>query len=163
MKGGVRVMKKLSMVFLGVVAITLVATGCGNAETEKTLVCSNTQNEDGLTIEQVISMTFKNDKMNHMKMDVNTKVTDEDVKSNWEMFTQAMDGENQESEKDGISLKVTKDDQNYEYKVTVDVDVEKASKEDLKEQGLEDLADDNSTLEENKTSAEADGFTCRVE
>ncbi len=154
-------MKKFVIVFLGLVAIVLVA-GCGTKETEKKLVCTGTQKEEGMSVEQVISMTFKNDKLNHMMMDVNTKITDDATKENWSLFTQSMDEQNVESDKDGVSLKVTKDDQNYEYKVTLDIDVEKASEEALKEHGFEGLKDDNSTLKDNKKSAEKDGFTCEV-
>ncbi len=154
-------MKKFSMVCLGLAAITLV-TGCGEQDKEKNLVCTMTQNEDSMTVEQKISMTFKNDKMNHMVMDVTTKITDEDVKENWNAFTEVMDSENKTEEKEGISIKVNKDDENYEYKVTFDVDVEKANKTDLETYGLEDLTSDNGTLEENRKSAEADGFTCEV-
>ena len=96
-------------------------------------------------------------------MDVNTKITDDATKENWSLFTQSMDEQNVESDKDGVSLKVTKDDQNYEYKVTLDIDVEKASEEALKEHGFDGLKDDNSTLEDNKKSAEKDGFTCKVQ
>ncbi len=155
-------MKKFVIVFLGLVAIVLVA-GCGTKETEEKLVCTGTQQEEGMSVEQVISMTFKNDKLNHMMMDVNTKITDDATKENWSLFTQSMDEQNVESDKDGVSLKVTKDDQNYEYKVTLDIDVEKASEEALKEHGFDGLKDDNSTLEDNKKSAEKDGFTCKVQ
>ncbi len=156
-------MKKFGMVFLGLIAILLI-TGCGTTkETNQKLVCTSTQTEEGMDVEQVISMTFKNDKLSHMTMDVNTKITDEDVKANWSMFTETMDSQNKETDKDGVSLKVIKDDQNYEYKVTLDIDVKNASKEALKEQGFEDLSDDNSTLEDNKKSAEKDGFTCEIQ
>lgn len=155
-------MKKFGMIFLGLASVVLV-TGCATKETERKLVCTSTQDEEGMNIEQVISMTFKNDKLNHMTMDVNTKITDDEVKENWSMFTESMDEQNKESDKDGVSLKVTKDDQNYEYKVTLDIDVENASEEALETQGFADLKDDNSTLEDNKKSAEKDGFTCVVE
>lgn len=155
-------MKKISVVFLGLISIILV-TGCGAKQTEQKLVCTSVQNEDGMSIEQVISMTFKNDKLNHMKMDVNTKITDEEVKENWAAFTESMDEQNVETDKNGVSLKVTKDEQNYEYKVTLDIDVQNASKEALEAQGFADLKDDDSTLEDNKKSAESDGFTCEVE
>lgn len=155
-------MKKLSILFLGLAAITLVG-GCGSKETEKTLVCSTTQDESGMKMEQVISMAFKNDKMNQMKMDLNIKVTDDEVKENWEAFTKAMDNENQETDKDGVTLKVEKDDKNYEYKVSLNIDVEKAGKDALEKYDLEELNGDNGTLEENKKTAEENGFTCKVE
>lgn len=154
-------MKRFGMVALGLVAIVLLA-GCGTKETNQKLVCTSTQNEEGMSIEQVISMTFKNDKINHMTTEVNTKITDEDVKANWAMFTEAMDNENKETQEEGVSLKVSKDDQNYEYKVTLDMDLEKAKKADLEPYGFADLKGDNSTLEDNKKSAEKDGFICEV-
>lgn len=155
-------MKKFRMLFLGLVAVVLV-TGCGTKETNQKLVCTSTQSEEGMSVEQVISMTFKNDRINHMKMDVNTKITDDTIKENWAVFTESMDEQNVETDKDGVSLKVTKDDQNYEYKVTLDIDVENATKEALEPHGFADLKDDNSTLEDNKKSAEKDGFTCVVD
>lgn len=154
-------MKKFGMLFLGLVAVVLV-TGCGTKEINQKLVCTSTQNEEGMSVEQVISMTFKNDRINHMKMDVNTKITDDTIKENWAAFTESMDEQNVETDKDGVSLKVTKDDQNYEYKVTLDIDIQNASNEALEAQGFADLKDDNSTLEDNKKSAEKDGFTCEV-
>lgn len=153
-------MKNKGKVFLLIAAFILL-TGCGNKE-EK-LICSNSETSNGLSIKQTISMTFKNDKINHMKMDVNSKITDETLKTNWDAFKESMDSQNLEKEKDGVSLKVTKDDKNYEYIVTLDVDITKAKQEDLKEYNLEDLTDDKSTLEDNKKVAEKDGFTCKVE
>lgn len=154
-------MKKFGMLFFGLVAVVLV-TGCGTKETNQKLVCTSTQSEEGMSVEQVISMTFKNDRINHMKMDVNTKITDDTIKENWAAFTESMDEQNVETDKDGVSLKVTKDDQNYEYKVTLDIDIQNASNEALEAQGFADLKDDNSTLEDNKKLAEKDGFTCEV-
>ena len=155
-------MKKISIVFLGLLTVLLI-TGCGVGESkEQKLVCTSTQSEDGIDASQVISMTYKNDKLNHMTMEVNTKITDSKVQENWDEFKKSMDEQNQEFDKDGVSLKVATDDQNYEYKVTLDIDVENASEEILKEQGFEDLKDDNSTLESSKEDAEKDGFTCEV-
>lgn len=154
-------MKKFIMVFLGLAAVILV-TGCGVQETNQKLVCTSTQSEEGMSVEQVITTNFKNDKINHMKMEVNTKITDDAVKENWSAFTEAMDSENEETEKDGVSLKIVKDDQNYEYKVILEIDLEKAKKADLEPYGFADLLDDNSTLEDNKKSAEKDGFTCEI-
>lgn len=156
-------MKKRGMVLFIALAAVILITGCGTKNTEQKLICTNTQAESGVSVEQVISMTFKNDKINHMTMDVNSTITDENVKQNWSAFVQAMDSQNKESEKEGISLKVTKDDKKYKYKVSLDVDLEKAKKEDLKEYDLTDLSDDNSSLEDNKKIAEDDGFTCKVQ
>ena len=155
-------MKKISVVFLGLLTVLLI-TGCGTEQSkEQKLVCTSTQSEDGIDASQVISMTYKNDKLNHMTMEVKTRITDSKVQENWDEFKKSMDEQNQEFNKDGVSLKVATDDQNYEYKVTLNIDVENASEEILKEQGFEDLKDDNSTLESSKEDAEKDGFTCEV-
>lgn len=152
-------MKKISVIFLSLIAIVLV-TGC--EDKEQMLVCTTTHNEDGLVIEEVISMTFKNDKLKHMTMEVNTKIDDIDTQNNWEMFKQEMDKNNEEFSKDGVSLKVEKNDKNFEYNVSLDIDVENASEEVLKEQGFEGLKDDNSTLQDNKERAEKDGAICEI-
>ena len=126
------------------------------------MICKNTETDDGMSIEQVISMTYKNDKLQRMTMEANTKITDSDVKENWDEFKKSMDEQNKEFNKDGVSLKVEKNDQDYEYKTILDVDVENASDEVLEEQGLEDLKNDNSTLKSSKEAAEKDGDTCEV-
>ena len=155
-------MKKISMILLSLLAIILVA-GCNNNEdVERKLICTTIENEDGMSVEQVISMTYKNDKLNHMTMEVNTTITDSTVQENWELFKSTMDKNNEEFNKDGVSLKVEKNDQNYEYNTILDIDVLNASEEILKEQGFEGLKDDNSSLESNKELAEKDGATCEI-
>ena len=113
-------MKKSSMVFLSLLAIVSI-TGCGkDEEKEQTLVCTTNENEEGMVIEQVISMTYKNDKLKHMTMEVNTKITDSTVQENWEAFKESISEDNQEFDKDGVSFKVETNDQNYEYNTALD-------------------------------------------
>ena len=157
-------MKKFSMLCLSLLVIVL-TTGCGTTEDEvkeQKLVCTTTESEDGMSIEQVISMTYKNDKLKRMTMEVNTTITDSTVKENWEQFKKSMDENNEEFDKDGVSLKINVDDQNYEYNTILDIDVENASEEVLKEQGFEDIKDDKSTIEESKEAAEQDGARCEI-
>ena len=150
------------IVFLCLV-VMLFITGCGEVqEKEQKLVCTTVENEDGMDIEQVISMTYKNDKLKFMKMEVNTTVTDPTVRLAWEEYKKYMAENNEEFSKDGISLKVEIDDQNYKYNTILDIDVDKASEEDLKEQGFEDLKEDQSTIEDSKKLAEEDGATCEI-
>ena len=73
-----------------------------------------------------------------------------------------MDENNKEFSKDGVSLKIKVNDQNYEYSTILDVDVENASEEALKEQGLDDLKNDTSTLKDSKEAAEKDGAICEI-
>ena len=157
--------KKISMIFLSLLVIVLI-TGCGVAKEKEvkkqTLVCTTTESDDDMDIEQVISMTYKNDKLKQMKMEVNTTLNNPDIRENWEEFKKSMDKNNEEFEKDGIISKVVINDQNYEYNTILDIDFDKASEEDLKEQGFDGLKDEEDTLEESKKSAEKDGATCVI-
>ena len=61
-------MKKISVIFLSILTFVLI-TGCNSPkDVEQKLVCTTNQNEEGIISEQVISMTYKNDKLNHMTM-----------------------------------------------------------------------------------------------
>ena len=152
-------MKKFCMTFLVLVFMFLV-TGCDGEEQK--LVCTSVENEDGMSIEQVISMTYTDDKLTHMTMEVNTKVTDSTVQENWEGFKQMMDEDNEEFDQDGVRLTTEVNDQSYEYKTILDIDVLNASEEALNEYGFSDLKEDESTLESSKEEAEKDGATCEV-
>ena len=144
-------MKKVNIIFLSLLVLILI-TGCGTTEDkEEKLVCTTTEKEDGMSVEEVISMTYKNDKLKRMTMEVNTTITDTDIKENWQEF-----------KKHGVSLKVEVNDQNYEYNTILDIDIENASEEILKEQGFEGLKNDKSTLKDSKKSAEEDGATCEI-
>ncbi len=154
-------MKKIRIVFLCLLFIVLI-TGCGAKEKEQKLVCTTTEKDDGVNIEETISMTYKNDKLKHMTMEVSTTITDSSVKKAWEEFKKNMDENNKEFSKDGVSLKIKVNDQNYEYSTILDVDVENASEEALKEQGLDDLKNDTSTLKDSKEAAEKDGAVCEI-
>ncbi len=155
-------MKKFGMLLLSLLTVFFLA-GCGSTqEKEQKLVCTMNQNEDGMNVKQVISMNFKNDKLNHMTMEITTRITDSDVQKNWEQFKKIMDEDNQEFDKDGIRFTVSVNDQNYEYTTSLDIDVENTTEEALKKQGFEGLKDDRSTLEENKKEAEQDGAICEI-
>ena len=151
-------MKKIRMLFLSLLMIVM-ATGCGK---EQKLVCTTTETEEGMSIEEVISMTYKDDKLKHMKMEVNTKITDPTMTENWEKYKEFMNEDNKEFNKDGISFKIDINDESYEYNTSLDIDIEKASEEALKEQGFDDLKADKSTLQASKAAAEEDGATCEI-
>ena len=73
-----------------------------------------------------------------------------------------MDENNEGFEKEGIISKIVVNDQNYEYNTILDIDFDKASEEELKEQGFDGLKDEEGTLEESKEAAEKDGATCII-
>ncbi len=157
------------MLFLSLLIVVFVA-GCGTNEEkdveknvkEQTLVCTSTENNEDIDVEEVMSMTYQDDKLKHMKLEVNATATNSDLKKNWEEFKKKMNENNPEVNDEGINLKVNVDDKNYKYNIVLDVDVEKVSDEALEKQGFKDLKNDDSTLEETKTSLEKDGATCVI-
>lgn len=61
-------MKKICLIVLCLFALTMV-TGCGSSNgKEQKLICTTTEDEDGMSFKEVISMTYKNDKLKHMTM-----------------------------------------------------------------------------------------------
>ncbi len=153
-------MKKVILISLLTI---LLVTGCGNTKKEEKLVCTTSQTENGITINNVISMTYKNNKLKNMKLEVNTKLEDVILQENWENFKVSMDDANKEFDKDGVSLKVQKDEENYIYKIIYDIDIQNATQEVLESYGFESLKKDKSTLESTRRKAEKDGIKCEIE
>lgn len=141
----------------------LFITGCDLIQEKgQKLVCTISENEYGRNVEQITSVTYKNDKLNHLTKEVNTNVNDSSLKSEWEKYRQYIVENYKEFSKKGISLKVEIDDQNYKYTTTLEVDFDKVSEEDIKEQGLEDLVENQSTIEDLKKLSEENGATCEI-
>ena len=70
-------LKLLSLVLIFVLCFLL--TGCGN---EKVLSCSKTEEDSGISMEQTIDVTFQDDKITNVKMSVDSKAVDVDIKQN---------------------------------------------------------------------------------
>lgn len=150
-------MRKLKLLALAVVA-TIVMTGCGG---EKTLTCTNSQEASGVNMEQEIVMKFKDDKVNYVKMTVDAKATDDTIKNNWSLFASTLEQQYSNKEDKGVKLTTKNDEKNYSYKISLEVDLEKADEESLSEYDLDGIADKNSSMSDVKKSAEEDGFTCK--
>ncbi len=133
-------------------------TGCGG---EKTLTCTNTEEQSGISMDQEVTMTFKDDKVTDVKMSINSKATSSLIKNNWDTFASAMDKQFEEKNEDGIKLSKTNDADNHSYKVELDIDLEKASDDALSEYGLSGITNSKASYEETKKDAEDSGFTCK--
>ena len=149
-------MKGLKLLTIVVVGL-LCLTGCG----EKTLTCTNTEEDNGVKMVQEAQMTFKDDQVTKVRMSIEATATDDDIKEYWGSFISAMESQYEEVDEEGVKLTLTNDEKNYKFNMTVEVDVTKASEDALVEYDLEELADTTATLEEVKKEAEADGFTCK--
>lgn len=143
----------------GILAVSILfITGCGG---EKTLTCTNSEEDSGIKMKQEITMTFKDDKVSYVKMSIDNEATDDTIIDNWDMFVSMLDSQFEETDKDGVKLKTNNNADKHIYNVSLEINVEKASDDALSEYGLDGIADANATYEDTKKDAEADGFTCK--
>lgn len=146
---------KISVILL-IAAIFL--TGCSN---EKTLTCTNNEEQSGISMGQKVVMTFKNDKVSYVKMSIDSKATSSTIKDNWDMFASMMAEQFKEKEETGVSLTTKNNKEEHTFNVTLEIDLTKAKDDALSEYGLDGIADEKATYEDTKKEAEADGFTCK--
>lgn len=143
----------------GILAVSILfITGCGG---EKTLTCTNSEEDSGIKMNQKVTMTFKDDKVSYVKMSIDNEATDDTIIDNWDMFASMLDSQFEETDKDGVKLSTDNNADKHIYNVSLEIDVEKASDDALSEYGLDGIADANATYEDTKKDAEADGFTCK--
>jgi len=150
--------KKRNLIVLGLASLTFL-TGCGS---EKTLVCTTNQSGNGISVDQEITVNFKSKKVDSIKMVVDSKATDDTIKQNWSIFQTEMDKQYKNKESDGVTLKVENDDKKYTYKVSLDVDLNKATKDSLSEYGLSDITSSKENVEDVKKAAEDQGYKCEI-
>ena len=144
---------------LGVVSIfCLLLSGCGN---EQVLSCSMTQEQSGATMEQVFDVTFKKEEVSNVKMAINTKVTDEVSDSDWDSLVDLLDEQYATVNKNGFQITKENNKKERSYNITIDVDVNKAKKEDLAEYDLESLSGAQGTYDEIKEQMKKSGLTCK--
>lgn len=136
----------------------LLVSGCEN---EKTLICTNSLEDKDINMEQEIVIKFKSNKINYVKMTVDNKAINDVIKDNWDVFATTMDSQYSQKDTDGIKLTTNNDKENYQYNITLEVDLEKASNDSLKEYNLDGIADEDSSIDEVKKSAEKVGYKCK--
>ena len=136
----------------------LFLTGCGG---EKTLTCTNSEEQNGINIDQKITMTFKDDKVTDVKMSIDSKASSDLIENNWDTFASMMDQQFEEKDENGVSLKINNDASNHTYRVELTVDLEKATDDALSEYGLDGITDANASYEDTKKDAEDAGYTCK--
>ena len=144
----------------GILAVSvLFITGCGNSE--KTLTCTMSEEDDGLSMEQTVDLSFSDDKVTNVKMSIDTKITDSTYQENWDMFVSMMESQYEESSANGIKVTTENDSDYYTYTITVDANLEEASEDDLSNYGLDAFTEEGITYEETKQEAEDAGYTCK--
>lgn len=150
------------MRWLKIIVVLLVGgiflTGCSN---EKTLTCTNKEEQSGISMGQKVVMTFKNDKVSYVKMSIDNKATDSTIKDNWDMFASMMAEQFKEKEETGVSLTTKNNKEEHTFNVTLEIDLTKAKDDALEEYGLDGIANEKTTYEDTKKEIESKGFTCK--
>lgn len=155
-------MIKRNLLLVGTLLLfVFLLTGCGVSK--KTLVCRKTQEQNGLEVDQEISMIFKKDKIENINMKVDSKAIDDKIKDNWKVFTSTMDSQYKNNESEGLTLKVTNDDKKYTYRVMMDIDLNKVTEESLSEYNLSNVIKSKEKLDDIQKFAEKDGYKCKNE
>lgn len=150
-------MKKLKVLVL-VVMVAIMTTGCGK---EKTLNCSMTKTQSGVNMDQNVKMQFKNDKVNKITMSLNAKADNDLIKQGWSVFASTLENNYKDPNKDGIKISTNNNAEDYIFNITIEIDLEKASEEDLKAYNLDGIADKKSNIENVKKNAEKSGYSCK--
>ena len=137
----------------GVLALVIVLVSwCGSAK-GKVLSCSKSVTEDEGSSKETIKLTFNDEKVSKIGMEIEMTLKDGDV-TTFKTFYDAAFGEM--AKKDGI--KYSSKASGKTLKLSVEADVNKVSKEDLESI---DLSVPEGTYDEIKKDAENDGYTCK--
>ena len=132
-------------------------TGCGGGG--NTLTCTQSSDEAGMKTDMEVSMKFDGDKVNSLKMVMAFTATDQSIKDGWDSAVGILDSTfKTQYEKTGITVDSDNDKSKAKYTLTIEVDPNKASKEDLAEVGFEDFEGSRESV---KKAAEESGFTCK--
>ena len=151
-------MKGLKTIIILVIGLFCL-TGCG----EKKLVCTSTENEDGIRMDQEITVTYKEDQVTNVKLNLDATATEE-AQEYWAIFTSVMDAQFNDTiesgNEEGVQINMDTDDDNYRMSFSMEFDLTKVSNKVMEEYSIEEIVDSNATIEEIKANMEADGYTC---
>ena len=141
-----------SRVLIGSLAISLLLlTGCGNT---KTLVCTQTQDENGMSMTTEMNVTFKNDEASEFTMTADMEVEDT-YKDYMDQFKSIMEESFSSFKENGMD--VTIDSKDTTVTATISANFNEMTEDEKEEIGF--TSSDNS-YDSVKQSLEDSGFTC---
>lgn len=146
--------KKLIISFIFIISLCL--AGCGN---KNSLTCSLDLSDNGIQGEQKLTVTFHNNTVSTLQMQVDVKITDDVSDEDWEDYVSNIDSTYPDTDAEGVQLKKENNPEEQTYLLTLDIDVDKADKEEVSKYGLDldNVVGNYSTVKE---QVEKSGFTC---
>lgn len=143
-------MKKVLMA-LAAMGIVLVLTGCGT----ETLTCTMSQDESGMKMNQKAVVTFEDNEVTKMKMDVEVEV-DEAYANYISMMESMLESQFTQFSDNGAKVDVSSDDS--KINVSIDMDVKKMTDEQKENLDMEDVY---GSKDATKKALEEQGYTCK--
>lgn len=134
---------------MGVMLLSL--TGCGG----KTLTCTNTQEQTGMTMQAEVKVSFRNDTASDLNMTVKTDI-DDDYADRTSQFAKLLEEQYSSYEDSGFDVDV----KSTNNTVTLTLGADFAHMTDEEKENLGFDSSDNS-YDAVKDSLEDSGFTCR--
>ena len=142
-----------SRVLVGSLAVMLLLlTGCGGTQT---LVCTQTQEEDGMTMTTEMNVAFQNDEASEFTMTADMKVDDTYI-DYMDQFESIMKESFSTFEEDGMD--VTIESKDTTITATVSANFNEMTEDEKEQIGF--TSSDNS-YDDVKQSLEDSGFTCK--
>lgn len=138
--------------------IIFLLVGCSNSK----LTCTKSIEDNGLLVEEVITIKFKKDLMNIVNLDIKSKATSDIIKENWSLFVDTVNNQYLNNNSQGIDIKTSSDMENYLHNILINMDINNVSRDVLEKYELEELLDlKDSNYSDIKNSLEIDGYVCK--
>ena len=144
---------------LNILVVLLLLTGCGKSQI---LTCTSTEESDGLQLREEVAITFSNKKASNVAMSVDMKAIDDDSKKMWSEIIDFYTKKFPISNEEGLVVKALDNKDSYHYTINMVIDLNKVSEDTLTKYELDDLLNDNDTINDIKLEAEQNGFTCNI-
>lgn len=138
---------------MGLVALCVmfILTGCGT----ETLTCTMSQEESGMTMNQKAVVTFENNEVTKMKMNVDVEV-DDTYASYIGMMESMLESQFTQYSDNGAKVDVSSSDN--KINVSIDMDVKNMTDEQKENLGMEDVY---GSKDATKKELEEQGYTCK--
>ena len=150
-------MKKIKYLVIALVALILI-TGCGKSDK---LVCTMEEESTGLKMSQTVTIDYNEDKIKGLSLAFAFKAVDDSIKSNWELFSSSLDSQFKTTSSDGIKVTTKNDAKKYTYSLNMQINLAKATEDELDEYDLAGIVDSTESRAEVKKYFEDEGYTCK--